>query len=299
MNTKNITSIGEILFDVYNNEKQIGGAPFNFIYHVNKIIGDTNFITSVGKDKDGEQILKFLDEHNISKKYVDINNEKSTGKVLIELNDDKIPEFNIRENSAYDFISLSNSEEQEIVYESKLIYFGTLCQRNNVSRKTIQSLISSNVLSMLDINIRQNYYTKEIIEKSLSACGILKINEDELNLICELCIGSNQGYLQNVAALKSKYDINIISVTKGKEGAEIFSKSESNFCSSPNVEAVDTVGAGDAYSAILAIGILKGLSIEKTNRLAVSFAAEVIQRKGALIYDDKIYDKYRESILNE
>lgn len=299
MQKKIITSIGEILFDVYEGEKQIGGAPFNFIYHINKIAGKTNFITAIGDDESGKEILGFLKSQYISSKYVDVKNNIATGKVLIELNENKIPNFTIYENTAYDYINLSNTEENEIISESKLIYFGSLCQRSEMSRKTIQNLVTSTNQSMFDINIRQNFYTKEIIESSLNACTILKINEDELKLIADLCLDRNEGYYQSVNKIKKKYNIDFVSVTKGEEGAELFSNTETSFCKSPKVNVVDTVGAGDAYSAILALGILNSVDTEKTNFLATSFASEVIQRKGALIKDEEIYKKYREKLLNE
>lgn len=294
-----ITSIGEILFDVYDGEKQIGGAPFNFIYHINKITGNTNFVTAVGDDEAGNEIMQFINKENISAKFIDIKKDVKTGEVLIELDKNKIPKFTIHKNRAYDYINLSQPEEDEIIAESELIYFGTLSQRNEVSRKTIHNLVSSSSQSMFDINIRQKFYTKETIEKSLAACSILKINEDELNLVAELCLGKRVGCYQTVQEIKAKYNIDFVSVTKGEEGAELFSNSETNFCKSPKVNVVDTVGAGDAYSAILALGLLNEIDIEKINFLAASFASEVIKRKGALIKDDEIYKNYREKLLNE
>ncbi|MBL1215517.1 MAG: hypothetical protein HND52_19275 [Ignavibacteriae bacterium] len=299
MNKKIITSIGEILFDVYEGEKQIGGAPFNFIYHINKIAGNTNFITAIGDDEEGKEILQFLKSSKISTKYVDIKSDIETGKVLIELNENKIPDFTIFDNRAYDYINLSKVEEDEIIAESKLLYFGSLSQRNKVSRTTIQNLANGSYQSMFDINIRQNFYSKDIIERSLTACNILKVNEDELKLISELFFDENEGYYKTVKKIKEKYKIEFVSVTKGEEGAELFSNSGTSFCKSPAVNVVDTVGAGDAYSAILALGILHNIDIEKINFLAVSFASEVIKRKGALIEDEEIYKIYGDKILDE
>ena len=218
-----ITSIGEILFDVYKGERQIGGAPFNFIYHINKITGNTNFVTAVGSDDEGNEIINFIKEQNISTKFVDIKKDIETGEVLIELDDNKIPNFTIHENRAYDYINLSQPEEEEIIAESKLIYFGTLSQRNEVSRKTIQKLVSNSLQSMFDINIRQKFYTKEIIEKSLTACTILKINEEELNLISDLCLEKSDGYYQTVKKIKEKYNIDLI-LRAGKVEEILYSK---------------------------------------------------------------------------
>ena len=296
MNIKYITSIGEILLDEYENEKQIGGAPFNFIYHVRKLSGNVNFISAVGNDKEGKIILDFLKKENISTDYIQIRKDKPTGKVIINLNQNKIPQFDIRENAAYDFIELSAEDRNKIQKESGLIYYGTLCQRNSVSQKTIHSLIKTKVPKIFDVNIRQNFYTRKILETSLKACSILKVNEDELNLICTIFLDTYPPFYEKVKILMNKFKIKYLAVTKGDKGAELFSHSESKFCRTPKCNVVDTVGAGDAYTAILSLGIMNNIDLEETNYLAVSFASEVIKQKGALIRDEEIYDKYREKL---
>lgn len=299
MYKKTITSIGEILLDIYGDHKTIGGAPFNFIYHLNKLVGNTNFISAIGNDSEGKKILNFLLDEKISTEFLKIVQTKQTGKVIIELNEEKVPEYNIKTDVAYDFIKFSESKKRKILKESKLIYFGSLCQRHEVSRQSIQSLFSKDIILFCDINIRQNYYSKEIIENSLSACNILKLNEDELNLITQLCLGKTDSYKNNVSEIINKYNISFVSITKGANGAEIFTGKDSVSCKAKKVDVIDTVGAGDAYSAILALGILHNLDIEKTNCLATSFAAEVCNQKGALLKDSKIYNSYYKEILNE
>jgi fructokinase len=299
MSKKKITSIGEILLDIYGNHKTIGGAPFNFIYHINKLVGNTNFISAIGNDNEGQKILNFLLDENISTEFISIEQTKPTGKVIVELNEDKVPEYNIKTDVAYDFIELSESKRKKILSESKLIYFGSLCQRYEVSRKSIQSIFSQNSILFCDINIRQNYYSKEIIENSLNACSILKLNEEELKLITELCLDKSESYQNNVKEIIKKYNIPFVSITKGANGAEIFTGKDYVSCKAKNVDVIDTVGAGDAYSAILALGILRNLDIDKTNYLAVSFASEVCNQKGALLKDSNIYNNYYKEILNE
>jgi fructokinase len=294
-----ISSIGEILLDEYENEKQIGGAPFNFIYHVKKLSGNVNFISAVGNDAEGKIILDFLKNENFPIDHIQVLEDKPTGKVIIGLNQNKIPQFDIRENAAYDFIELSAEVRNNIQKKSGLIYFGTLCQRNSISQNSINALIKTPVLKIYDVNIRQNFYTRKILETSLKACSILKVNEDELNLICTICLETNSSFYEKVKILMNKYKIKYLAVTKGNKGAELFSHSESNFCRTPKCNVVDTVGAGDAYTAILSLGIMNNLDLEETNYLAVSFASEVIKQKGALIRDEEIYDKFREKILNE
>ncbi|MCB0749207.1 MAG: carbohydrate kinase [Ignavibacteriae bacterium] len=298
MNMNLITSIGEILFDIYKNEKQIGGAPFNFIYHINKFIGQGWFISAIGNDEYGKEIQEFQNKNKLSTEFVKIKNEKTTGKVIVKLNDNKIPQYEIKTNAAYDFIELNIESKIKILDNSDLIYFGSLAQRNSVSRETIQSLFPAKKYLFCDLNIRQNFYTKEIIETSLSACNILKINSEEMDLICNLFFSKSLPIKEGVNKIKSRFNIDFVSVTKGEEGAELFSNSKSVSTKAKNVNIVDTVGAGDAYSSILALGILNNLDLEKINNLATSFAAEVCKQQGALIKDDNIYSEYIKELLN-
>lgn len=296
---RKITSIGEVLFDIYMNNKTIGGAPFNFIYHVNKITGNTNFISSIGNDNEGKTILNFLIDEGISTEYLIIDELNPTGKVIVNLNENKIPEYNIHTNVAYDFINLDDNQQKDIISESDLIYFGSLCQRHKISRNTIQTFFNKGVPLFCDLNIRQNYFSKAIIEESLNACSILKINEDELKLIENLCLYKSNGYKDNIKQIMQKYNIDFIAVTKGENGADLFSSKDFTTYKPNKKNIIDTVGAGDAYSAILALGILNNLNIERINILANLFAEEVCMQKGALLENKNIYNIYAEELKNE
>jgi fructokinase len=293
-----ITSIGEILFDIYGNTKTLGGAPFNFIYHINKIMGGTNFISSVGNDNEGKLILDFMIDEGISTEYLIIDEINPTGKVIVKLNENKIPEYNIQTKVAYDFITLNEKQHNKIISESQLIYFGSLCQRHKTSRNTIQNFFNKGVTLFCDLNIRQNYFSKELIEESLNASNILKINEDELDLITKLSLIKSSGYRDNVKQIMQKYNIDLVGVTKGENGADLFSSEDFITNKSNRKKIIDTVGAGDAYSAILALGVLNNLDIERINILATSFAEEVCMQKGALLRNKNIYKIYAEEIKN-
>jgi len=290
-----ITSIGEILFDVYDKDKKIGGAPFNFIYHVIKLSGRGNFISRVGNDESGREILDFFNKKKISHKYIQIDNNYATGKATANLNENKVPNWVIEENCAYDFIKPQNNIN-DLIVDSDCLYFGTLAQRNNVTRETIQSLFNKEVKFFCDLNIRQKFYTKEIIELSLKASDVLKLNEDELILLNKLFLGDDYNLEKSTLKLKELFNIEMFCVTKGESGSYLFYKDDVNYCKASVEKPVDTVGAGDAYAAVLCIGYLNKLSLDELNKAANDFAGEIVKITGALPEDDNIYNRFKSAV---
>jgi len=290
-----IASIGEILFDVYDNDKKLGGAPFNFIYHVIKLSGDGNFISRIGNDENGKEILDFFKDKKISPEFIQIDNEYPTGKATANLNEKKVPDWVIEENCAYDFIK-SESNIDDLIARADCLYFGTLAQRNGVSRKTIQSLFDKKIKFFCDLNIRQKFYTKEIIEFSLKTSNVLKINEDELILLNKLLLSGEYDLEKSALRLKNLFNIDMICVTKGESGSYLFRADEVNYCKASVEKPVDTVGAGDAFAAILCVGYLNKLSLDELNKTANDFAGEIVQVTGALPTGDGIYKKFKSAI---
>lgn len=293
MKNKKITSIGEILFDVYPKENKLGGAPFNFIFHVNKITGSGNFISRIGEDNLGSNIRSFFLANNITDKYLQIDKEHKTGIANANLDEMKIPHWKIEENTAYDFITSNNEIEELINEETNCLYFGTLAQRSETSRSTIQSLFGNNIKYFCDLNIRQNYYSKEIIEKSLKAANVLKLNYDELKLINDLLIKKEFDIVSLAKEISSKYKVDLICVTMGEDGAILVRDEHVDKYKVSVNDIIDTVGAGDAYAAVLCLGYLNAWDISKINKLACSFAAETTMVNGALLKNDSVYEKIR------
>jgi fructokinase len=291
-----IASIGEILFDIYDGEKKIGGAPFNFIYHVIKLTGKGDFVSKIGDDELGREIISFLKENDISHKYLQIDKKHPTGKAVANLDENKIPHWVIEENTAYDFIE-KTEELNELVNNSDCVYYGTLAQRNSQSRKTIQSLFGRNVKYFCDLNIRQDFFSNSILESALSSADVLKLNEDELKLVCKNFLRSYD-FERSSREILSEFNIDLLCVTCGGEGSGLFKKGQYDFYSVEIDNVVDTVGAGDAFAAMLCIGYLKEWNLEKLNRFAVEFAAEIVKVKGALPGDDGIYKNFKEKIRN-
>ena len=292
-----ITSVGEILFDVYNGEKKLGGAPFNFIYHVIKLTGKGNFISRVGDDEFGREIISFMEKEKISSKYLQIDKEHGTGKAIANLDENKIPHWVIESNTAYDFIEQTN-ELDSLIKNSDCVYFGTLAQRSSESRKTIQSLFGRNTKYFCDLNIRQDFFSNDVLETSLSSIDVLKLNEEELKLINKTFSKNPYDLEKSSQEILTEFDLDLLCVTCGENGSSLFNKKENNFYSVNVKNVVDTVGAGDAFAAILCIGYLEGWKLEKLNKFASEFAAEIVRVKGALPKDDSIYERFKEKIKN-
>lgn len=289
---KIITSIGEILFDIYPGNKKLGGAPFNFIYHLKKLTGEGNFISRIGKDEMGAEIINFFENENLSTNYLQIDDKLNTGIAVPSLNKDKIPTWKIEENRAYDAIKI-NDEITSLVANSNCLYFGTLAQRDARSRTTIKALFDKNIKYFCDLNIRQNYYSKEIVESSLKAADVLKLNTEELQLVDKLIYNNKKDFEETAYAVLHDYNLEILCVTHGENGAVLYKESEKNSYVCPVKNIVDTVGAGDAYSAMLCLGYLNNWEIEKINILASGFAADIVQNNGALPNNPSFYDKYK------
>jgi fructokinase len=290
---KKITAIGEIIFDVYLDIKKLGGAPLNFIYHIHKLTNNGAFISRVGDDAAGNEAISFLQNNNIPVDLIQIDRENETGAAYANLDENKIPHWDIPSDQAYDFISIPPEEEQ-IIESTSCFYFGSLAQRMERSRITIQSFFGGDAIYFLDLNIRQNYYTKNIISRSLSAANILKVNEEEINLLHNMFFIGNFNIAECAKKIMENFRIDLLAVTMGNKGAYLFNKNNSDFFRVKVDEISDTVGAGDAYSAILALGYLKNWQLNKINKLASEFAGEIIKIPGALPSDDLIYEKFRQ-----
>jgi fructokinase len=293
-----ITSIGEILFDIYKDEKRLGGAPFNFVYHILKITGKGNFISRIGKDELGQEITAYLSEHKISTDLIQIDDKHPTGKAVANLDENKIPHWEIENNCAYDFIEKTD-EVDRFVSGSDCLYFGTLAQRNPVTRESVQSLFNKNIKYFCDLNIRQDFYSRRIIEASLKASDVLKLNEDELILVNNLFIKDTYEIISSAIKLRDFFGIDLLCVTCGENGSYLFRNEDIDYCKTNVTNVVDTVGAGDAYAAILCLGYLNNLSLKTVNEIANKFAGEIVKIKGALPPDDEIYEKFKVKAGNE
>jgi fructokinase len=289
---KNITAIGEIIFDIYPGYKTPGGAPLNFIYHIHKLTGKSTFISRVGDDPAGKETLEFMGKNKLPVSHIQVDRIHETGTALANLDENKIPHWEISLDRAYDFIDIP-ADRDEIIESSSCFYFGSLAQRMERSRITIQSFFGGKMKYFFDMNIRQNYYTKDILEKSLLATDVLKVNEEELYLLHDLFLPGKFELNQSISVIMAEFNIELAAVTQGERGAGLFRDKESDFYKANVNNPVDTTGAGDAYSAILCLGYLNGIDLNKINKLASDFAAEIVKLPGAIPRKDNIYEKFR------
>jgi len=292
----NITSIGEILYDIYPSHKRLGGAPLNFIYHIKKLTDSGNIISRVGKDVLGNKVINDLKHSGLSFDFIQHDNLHPTGMSIVHLNDSGEPTFKIDTDSAYDFIELNDENENLLNFDTDCLYFGTLAQRSELSRKTIQAFFNRGLKYFADINLRQDFYNEEVLTASLKAADFVKVNYNEMHVLNELLLQSEYSTERVALELMDKFEISMIAVTRGKDGSSIFENGKRFDHSNVDVKVVDTTGAGDAFAAVLCAGYLHGLEVPYINKLANDFASEICQFEGALPKYDRIYDSFREQM---
>ena len=282
LNNKYCVGLGEVLFDVLPTGPQLGGAPANFAYHAGQHGLLSVAVSAIGNDALGDKALHLLDEKKL--KYVLPKVNYPTGTVQVELDNDGIPTYDIKQDVAWDNIPFTASI-REIAASTGAVCWGSLAQRNEVSRNTIYEFLDhtpSDALKIFDINLRQNFYTKEIICESLKRCNILKINDEEL-----VALGRLFGYpgldIENKCWLiLGKYNLDMLVLTCGVNGSYVFAPGCKSFQETPKVEVADTVGAGDSFTGTFCASILKGKSVEEAHKLAVEVSAYVCTQQGAM-----------------
>ncbi len=291
-----IAAFGEILLDIYPNSKNLGGAPLNFIYHLNKLTGNGRITSRVGNDLLGREALEFLESQGLSAGTIQIDTKHLTGAAMVSLDENGVPAFTIEENRAFDFISVDDEVINLVENEMECLYFGTLAQRNKVSRTALKSLFNKGIKYFYDVNIRQNFYTEEILFQSLKNANAIKLNLDELKLLHKIFLEDYFDLYLSSKLLMKKFDIELLAVTKGDEGSVLFRGEETDEHKTEVQNVIDTVGAGDAFASILCLGYLNKWDLGKINKLANEFAAEICMINGALPKDDKIYERYKGEI---
>lgn len=280
---QHVIGIGELLWDVLPEGKKLGGAPCNFAYHAQKLGAKAMVVSAVGHDESGRELLQELDGKNISAELIQLN-DKPTGTVDVKLNANGVPEYTIHENVAWDYIAYDDLLRQKIV-EADIVCFGSLAQRNAVSRESITKILDCSrdeKLIVFDINLRQNFYTTEIIHESMQLSNVLKLNENELPAVCDM-LGITAGTEESqVLELIKKYNLKLVAYTKGSNGSLLMIPSEKSFLPTPQVKVKDTVGAGDSFTAAMVIGFAYGHSLKEIHKNAVEIAAFVCTQDGAM-----------------
>lgn len=279
-----VIGIGEALFDVLPEGKKLGGAPANFAYHVSQFGIKSCAVSAMGDDELGKDLEAELNEHHLNYQIEKV--DYPTGTVQVSLDANGIPAYEIKEGVAWDNIPFTPALEEK-AKNCTAVCFGSLAQRSEVSRNTIHRFLDTmpdeeGRYKVFDINLRQGFFTKEIITESIRRCNILKINDEELITISRL-FGYPGIDLQNKCwLLLGKYNLKMLILTCGVNGSYVFTPGEVSFIDTPKVEVADTVGAGDSFTGAFVASILRGKSVREAHEPAVKVSAYVCTQNGAM-----------------
>lgn len=289
---------GEVLYDTFPDRKYLGGAPFNYAYHLHHMGIPTRLISKVGGDKPGQDILERLQKIGFPIDGVQLDIIHLTGEVEVNPDAPGGPEYNILPDRAYDYIDYDPYIETLISQEISLVYFGTLAQRHSASAETLKKIfkvLASRSTFMIDFNLRYPYFTSEVIQSSLQQCDILKINSAELAAVKEslkltVSLSDLPRYIIDT------YQVGFVCVTKGEEGSDLYEAGSrlSFHCPGlPSEKIVDTIGSGDAFSAMMTACYLAGFPRQSQIEKATEFASRICEIPGALPEDLEFYKPYR------
>ena len=277
-----IVGIGEILWDMLPSGKVIGGAPANFAYHAQELGESSIVVSCVGNDELGREIISSLEKKDMPTEFLYIDKSHPTGVVSAKINKEGKPSYLIQEEVAWDYIPTSTLM-RELAFKSAAVCFGTAAQRSQLSRMTIQTfvgLMEQDSIRVFDINLRQNFYSQDVIETSLSLANVLKLNVNELSVVKKL-LRLNGDEKKILNELSRKYSLNLIALTRGREGSILFTEGKTSNHEGHKINVEDTVGAGDAFVAGLVTGMLRGYELDDLHNKANRVASYICSKHGA------------------
>ncbi len=279
-----VVGMGEALWDVLPEGKKIGGAPANFAYHVSQFGLSSCVVSAIGDDPLGKEIIDNFTEKGLNHLITTV--PYPTGTVLVDIDQAGIPQYEIKENVAWDNIPYT-AHLETLAEKTKAVCFGSLAQRNVVSRSTINRFLeivaqNDDNLIVFDVNLRQGFYNKEILCNSMKRCNILKINDEELVTVSRMFGYPGIDLQDKCWILLGKYNLKMLILTCGINGSYVFTPGNVSFQPTPKVEVADTVGAGDSFTAAFIASILKGKNVPEAHSLAVQTSAFVCTQKGAM-----------------
>ena len=279
-----VVGMGEALWDVLPEGKKLGGAPANFAYHVSQFGLPSCVVSAVGADILGREILDNFDKKGL--KYQIDTVPYPTGTVQVEIDQAGVPQYDIKENVAWDNIPYTDQLEL-LAHKTRAVCFGSLAQRNIVSRTTINRFLDAlpqdgSRLVVFDVNLRQGFYNQDILCESMNRCNILKINDEELVTVSRMFGYPGIDLQDKCWILLGKYNLKMLILTCGINGSYVFTPGNVSFLPTPTVEVADTVGAGDSFTAAFIASILKGKSVAEAHHKAVATSAFVCTQQGAM-----------------
>ncbi|MBU0715844.1 MAG: carbohydrate kinase [Verrucomicrobia bacterium] len=287
-----LLSFGEVLWDIIDDQAYIGGAPFNLAAHASQCGLDAYLLTCVGADDLGRRALAEIDRMNVHRQYVQTDRQHPTSTVTVRLSAKGQPAYVIHKNAAWDFVDVRKDMMAGLVAENfNVVCFGSLAQREALSRASLMSVLEAlkGVPTFFDVNLRQNYYSRELLTASLQRATVLKLNDSEVKIIADLLFGRNMTATEFARAIQGKFPVRVILITMGAKGCALTEGGSVEICPVRQVAVVDTVGAGDAFSAAFLAGWLRGKTAIEAATMGNLLGAFVASRRGAIPdYDNEI-----------
>jgi fructokinase len=276
-----IVGLGEILWDLLPGGRQLGGAPFNFAFHCHQLGHTSIMVSRVGKDQLGREIRETLRRLGLSDTALQEDAVHPTGTVSVAVDERGQPAFTITPDVAYDHLAWDESLET-LFGQAQAVCFGTLVQRHPTARAAVQRALRTarNALVVYDVNLRQHFYSRDVIEASLAASRWVKLNKDELVVLWDLLSLSGNRDVAVLADLRRRYDVELAALTRGDRGCLIQTEDEEIAVPGLPVTVADTVGAGDAFSAGLLVYVLEGKPLADAAVFANRLAARVASAAG-------------------
>jgi fructokinase len=278
-----IAAVGEVLWDVFPDGPRFGGAPANFACHTAALGAQSSIVSCVGDDALGRDATSFLQQHAVDVTHLQTSSNYPTGTVQVQLDAEGSPQFEISRQVAWDFVDWSESLAS-LASGLQAICFGSLGQRSELSRQTIQRLVAAtpaDCLRVLDINLRPPFIQESILRESLQLANVLKLNEDELRTVSALT-GAGGSDLKQLSEIRQAWDLQLIAVTRGSRGSVLFTASATSEIEGQKVSVADTVGAGDSFNAAMVVGLLQGDPLDALHLRAAQIAAYVCTQAGAV-----------------
>jgi len=291
-----IISIGEVLFDIFPGYRRIGGAPFNYSFHLRHFGFEVCLVSRIGNDDDGRDILKIMRENELDTDYIQKDGKHKTGTVLIGKSADGSPNFEILSDAAYDYLTFDESTDLLLQQGVDLIYFGSLVQRTPAGRAFLRQILSRKAPEtkcLCDINLRPGCYERESICNCLSYADVLKLNQEELNIFRRMAAESGHDH-DVVRKLMSDYGIEMVALTRGAQGSCLYVGNDRyDACIPGPRRVIDAVGAGDAYAAAVSAGYLKAWPPARIVSIAAGFASRICEIRGAVPLSSRFYDEFK------
>ncbi|RKY88572.1 carbohydrate kinase [candidate division KSB1 bacterium] len=284
MITYKIAGLGEVLWDVYQDAKYLGGAPANFALHAQRLGAEGIIISRVGDDLLGKELLALLNKWGVKTEAIQIDPHKPTGTVHVKLDAKGVPTFTCSQDVAFDYLEFDEKLKM-LLPQLDAVLYGTLIQRNSVARKTVQRALNElkDVLVVFDVNFREvSSETEAIVSESLRKTDILKINETELQMLQEIFDGTSQPPGDFLERLLEEFSLRLVCLTLGENGCYCQSSSERYYSPGFRIQPVDTTGAGDAFIAAFVISYLQAQPLPRAMEFANAVGALVAGRNGAV-----------------